>query len=127
MPAAPILHAMNWTQYLSWSATIHRDIALAPLLPSPFNSARGPTKFYDYARIGAAGIYSAVAPFKDFIRDGVDGSLVDNDPAHWAQAIIVLAGDASLRRKMAASARERALGLIPPSADKASLSAVTGK
>lgn len=126
LPRVSILHAMNWTQYLAWSGTIHRDIALAPLLPSPFNSARGPTKFYDYARIGAAGIYSSVAPYKDFVRDGIDGRLIDNDPGQWAQAIVALAGDPSLRRGMAVSARERALGLMPPPIGNAALSSSMG-
>lgn len=122
LPRVSILHAMNWTQYLDWSGTIRRDIALAPLLPSPFNNARGPTKFYDYARMGAVGIYSSVAPYMGFIRDGVDGRLIDNDTAQWAQAIVALAGDLSLRRRMAVSARERALGLTSPSAENAVLS-----
>ncbi|MGK3539499.1 hypothetical protein ACSLOP_30130, partial [Escherichia coli] len=37
------------------------DIGLAPLLMSKFNAARGGVKFYDFVRMGAAGIYSNVS------------------------------------------------------------------
>lgn len=111
IPRVAILHAMSWNQYLAWSGTIHRDIALAPLLPNAFNSARGPTKFFDYARIGAAGIYSSVTPYKGFVRDGADGLLVDNEPENWANTILALAEDSSMRTRIALAARNRVLGM----------------
>lgn len=111
IPRVAILHPMSWNQYLSWSGSIQRDIALAPLLPSSFNSARGPTKFFDYARIGAAGIYSSVAPYKGFVCDGVDGLLVDNDPEYWANTILTLAEDNSMRTRIALAARDRVVGM----------------
>lgn len=111
IPRVSILHAMRWPEYLSWSGTVSRDIALAPLLPGGFNIGRGPTKFFDYARLGASGIYSDVTPYKGFIRDGVDGVLVGNDPEQWAERIIELAGDAAKRRRIAALARDRVLGV----------------
>lgn len=114
IPRVTIVHAMSWNQYLAWSGTVQRDIALAPLLPSAFNSARGPTKFFDYARMGAAGIYSSVAPYKGFIRDGVDGLLLDNDPECWTKTILKLAGDKTTRSRLAASARKRTLAMATP-------------
>lgn len=111
IPRVSILHPMSWSQYLSWSSVVQRDIALAPLLPNAFNSARGPTKFFDYARVGAAGIYSSVPPYLGFIQEGVDGLLVENDPELWGQTIINLASDTIKRTNIAVTARKRALGI----------------
>lgn len=110
IPRVSILHAMNWSQYLAWSGSVRRDIALAPLLRNAFNRARGPTKFFDYARMGAAGIYTAAPPYQGFIRDGVDGLLVENDPEQWAKAILGLVTDEEKRGRIATAARNRALG-----------------
>lgn len=110
IPRVSILHPMSWSQYLAWSSLVQRDIALAPLLPNAFNNARGPTKFFDYARVGAAGIYSSVPPYLDFIREGVDGLLVENDPELWGQMIMDLTIDSIKRTNIAVSARHRALG-----------------
>ncbi len=110
IPRVSILHAMNWSQYLAWSGSVRRDIALAPLLQNGFNRARGPTKFLDYARMHAAGIYSAVPPYEGFIRHGVDGLLVDNDPDQWGEAILELVTEEVKRKRIAISARSRAIG-----------------
>ena len=107
LPRVSVLHPMSWPNYLSYTSSHRCDIALAPLLPGAFNAARGPTKFYDYTRMGAAGVYSDVAPYRGFIRDGVDGILLDGDPSHWVDVILLLAKDEARRKLMAAAARKR--------------------
>ena len=111
LPRIAVLHPMSWNNYLDYTASISRDIGLAPLLPSQFNDARGPTKFFDFVRMGAVGLYSDVSPYRGFIRDGVDGILLPNDPDLWVEAIVSLAQDTPRRQRMAAGARERALAL----------------
>lgn len=111
IPRVSILHAMTWSQYLAWSGAVQRDIGLAPLLPNAFNHARGPTKFFDYARMGAAGIYTDVPPYQGFIRHGVDGLLVENNSEQWVSAILEFVKGETRRRNIANSARERALGM----------------
>lgn len=111
IPRVSVMHAMSWPDYLLWSATEPRDIALAPLLDSPFNAARGPTKFFDYTRMQAAGIYSDGAPYRGFINDGVDGVLLDNDPTRWVDMILQLALDAERRRTIASAATQRVVAL----------------
>ena len=67
-------------------------------------------KFYDYARMGAAGIYTDVEPYRGFVRDGVDGLLLPNEPARWIDAIAGLAqpdGAALARLKAGVQARIR--------------------
>jgi hypothetical protein len=112
LPRVSVLHPMGWPNYLAYTASHRCDIALAPLLLGAFNAARGPTKFYDYTRMGAAGLYSDVAPYRGFVRDGVDGLLLDNDPERWVGAILTLAQDAEKRAALAAAASERLLDMV---------------
>ncbi|MFC0253167.1 hypothetical protein ACFFJK_14800 [Massilia consociata] len=108
IPRVAVLHPMSWPSYLAYTSAIKHDIGLAPLLPDPFNAARGPTKFFDFARMGAVGIYSNVAPYRDFIQDGVDGILLPNEPELWVETILDLSLDTQRRQRMRAAARERA-------------------
>ena len=97
IPRVSVMHAMSWPDYLAWSSSEKRDISLAPLMAGQFNAARGPTKFFDYTRMQAAGIYSNVAPYKGFINDGIDGLLLENEPKHWVEAILALVSDPEKR------------------------------
>lgn len=108
MPRVSVLHPMSWPNYLAFTAARKSDIALAPLLPGAFNAARGPTKFYDYARMGAVGVYSNVSPYREFVKHDVDGLLLDNDPAAWIEAVLALAHDEQRRIAMAAAVTQRA-------------------
>lgn len=109
LPRISLLHSMSWPNYLEFTATEQRDIALAPLLDNAFNAARAPTKFYDYARLQAVGLYSNVAPYRDFIRDGEDGFLLPNDPAVWVEKLLQCADDLSQREKMQSQIQHRLL------------------
>ncbi|WP_312548569.1 glycosyltransferase [Massilia sp.] len=111
IPRVAVLHPMSWSSYLAYTGGVRRDIALAPLLPGKFNAARGPTKFFDFARMGAVGVYSDESPYRDFIRNGVDGLLVPNDPQRWSETVAELVADPARRERMATAARERALSL----------------
>lgn len=106
-----ILHPMTWPNYMAYSAATRREIGLAPLLPSAYNAARGPTKFFDFARLGAAGLYTDVEPYSQFVRDGEDGILLPNDAQAWVDAVLRLADDAPLRTNLSERARTRALGI----------------
>lgn len=109
LPRVSVLHQMTWPNYLAFTSTQKRDIALAPLLGSAFNAARGPTKFYDYARMGAIGLYSDVSPYQEFIRDDVDGFLLDNEPLLWVEKILQLADNKLRRETMLAQIKQRLL------------------
>lgn len=108
IPGVAVVHPMSWPNYLSYTRTVQCDIGLAPLLPDAFNNGRGPTKFFDYTRMGAVGIYTDVAPYRGFIRHEVDGILLPNDPQIWERTIFELINDGSRREQLSAAARERA-------------------
>jgi hypothetical protein len=110
LPRVAVLHPMSWENYLAYTASHRCDIGLAPLRPGRFNAARGPTKFWDYTRMGAAGLYADAVPYAGFVRDGVDGLLVGHEARAWVERIIELVDDAPLRASLSAAARERVLG-----------------
>lgn len=104
---ATIIHPMQWSNYLDYTTHVQRDIGLVPLLPSKFNAGRGPTKFFDLTRMGAVGLYSNIKPYSDFIRHGVDGFLLPNDPHVWVSTIMTLYQNPELRKRIIQSAQER--------------------
>jgi hypothetical protein len=111
-PRVSVLHSMSWSNYLDFTSGQKRDIALAPLLSSRFNAARAATKFYDYARLGAVGLYSNAAPYKDFIHDGIDGFLLDNDPNLWVEKILQISNNSSFRESLLINIEQRAFNLF---------------
>ena len=107
LPRTIVLHPMPWHQYLSYTQGHKADIGLAPMLTSLFNAARGPTKWFDYARMGAVGVYSDVSAYNSFVRDGVDGLLLPNNPSLWLKTILDLANDNSKRLQLCESIQLR--------------------
>lgn len=108
LPGVMVLHPMSWPNYVAYTSSVTRHIALAPLLPTPFNAARGVTKFFDFARMGAVGIYSDVEPYRNFVRHGIDGLLVETEPQAWSKAISWLVENPKRREAIAAAAALRA-------------------
>jgi hypothetical protein len=111
LPRVRILHPMRWPSYLAETGLGRCDLLLTPLLESPLNAARAPVKFIDAARCGAAGLYSDRAPYRGFIRPGVDGLLLGDGHKEWLEAIEWLIGDSEARHRLAAEGRRRALQL----------------
>jgi hypothetical protein len=112
LPRVRILHPMRWPNYLAETGSGRIDILLTPLLASPFNAARAPVKVIDAARCGAAGLYSDRAPYRGFIRHGLDGLLLDDEPARWLAEIERLINDPGERRRLAEGGRQRALEMV---------------
>jgi glycosyltransferase involved in cell wall biosynthesis len=111
LPRVRILHPMRWNNFLAETSAGRIDILLTPLLASTFNAARAPVKVIDAARSGAAGLFSNRPPYRGFVRDGIDGLLLDDDPANWLAAIDRLIAEPLERLRLAEAARRRALAL----------------
>lgn len=111
LPRVSVLHPMSWENYLHYTRTHQSDIVLAPLLDGAFNQARSPTKFYDCVRLGAVGIFSDVAPYRDLVESGVDGLLLGNEPALWQRTLRQLISSPTRRRQLADAARSKALAM----------------
>jgi hypothetical protein len=108
VPRVSVVHPMGWENYQRYTASGAYDIGLAPLLPHAFNAARSHTRFFDFARCGAAGVYSKLEPYASFVRDGIDGLLVANERKAWTEAVLRLASDRDLRERISAQAAVRA-------------------
>ena len=111
LPRVRVIHPMGWENYLAETGNGRIDLLLCPLLESPFNRARAAVKFIDAARTGAVGLFSDRQPYRGFVRNGVDGLLLADDPALWLEALERLISEPAERRQLAAACRHRALGL----------------
>jgi glycosyltransferase involved in cell wall biosynthesis len=115
IPRIVVLPTMAWPDYLKHTQTVHQDIGLAPLGDTLFNRGRGPIKFFDYARAGAVGVYSAGPAFSDFVSNGADGFVLENDPSLWVERIVELVNSPGLRQSMADTAWLKVLDNSPAS------------
>ena len=115
IPRVLVLPTMAWPDYLKHTQTVRQDIGLAPLRDTLFNRGRGPIKFFDYARAGAVGVYSAGPAFSDFVSNGVDGVVLENDPVRWVERIVELVNSPELRQSMADVAWLKVLDNSPAS------------
>lgn len=81
-------------------------IGLAPLADTPFNRAKSPIKWMEYAACGMAGIFADLPPYRAVVEQERTGLLVGPDPADWREAIRRLVRDPALRQAMARGAQE---------------------
>ncbi len=81
------------------------DISIAPLQPSLFNDAKSNIKFLEAAILGIPSVSSPRAHFRQIVDDGRNGFFADT-PQDWERALIALADDADLRRRMGEAARK---------------------
>ena len=99
VPPGSILYPafIGWMRRnLSW------DIAVAPLADSPLNQGKSDIKFLDYSALGFPGVYSAVPPYLQSVRQRETGILAGNSPAEWYEALETLTKDATLRSSIGA-------------------------
>lgn len=82
------------------------DIAIAPLEDNNINSSKSPLKYIEYSGLGVPGVYSDIGPYKECIRDGENGLLVqDNDVENWKNNIIKLIENKNLRLEIVENAK----------------------
>lgn len=101
-PSAEYPHFMLW-----FTGFVHWDVALAPLLATPFNQCKSDVKFLDYSALGAAGIYSRESIYAESVIHRFNGWLAANTTDEWSLALSTLIGDTALRRELAANARRQ--------------------
>lgn len=107
VPRTIILHPMPWPTYRHTLSALPHHIGLAPLRPTKFNAHRSPTRFYDFTRLGAVGLFCDVPPYRGFVRNNVDGWLMPTVPTAWSDKIIELAQDKALRKRVLNAAQTR--------------------
>ena len=76
-------------------------VGLAPLVDNPFNRCKSDMKYLEYGSLGVPGIYAAVHPYLDTIRDGLTGQIVQPHSAEaWYRAIAWMVTHPAERRRM---------------------------
>jgi len=76
-------------------------IGLAPLADIPFNRAKTPTKWVEYAEAGIATVVSDICVYRPMMEAG---AAMGARPEQWEAALTRAVRDASLRRSVTAAA-----------------------
>lgn len=98
---------VEYPLFMLWfTGRVQWDVAVAPLLDTPFTRSKSDIKFLDYSALGAATIASRVPAYEDSVRHGDTGWLAENTVEAWAAALNRLVADADLRAALAARARQ---------------------
>jgi len=96
-----------WRDPVRYMAGIDVQIGLAPLANVQFNRCKSPLKALEYGARGIPVIASDVGPYRDFVRHGQTGFLVEHE-REWAEYLDLLVRDDELRARMGAAARAEA-------------------
>lgn len=108
LPRVEVVPAMPWQAYKAFAETSRAHVALAPVLRTPYNLGKSVIKIHDIAALGAAGVYSKGEPYTKYVRSGVDGLLLENDPLMWQKALHWLATNPQSTKQMAIAGQELA-------------------
>jgi len=73
----------SYDQYQEAMITGRYTLGLAPAYDTPFYSCKYYNKFIEYTSYGIPGIYEAVAPYTDIVREGENGYLCLGDAEKW--------------------------------------------
>lgn len=107
IPRLKMIYPMDWETFCSDTGNRQVDLLLVPLLPGAFNAGRSPVKVFDARRLGAVGLYSNRVPYAGFVRDGVDGLLLGDEPQQWLERIDILLADLNTRQDLIGASRLR--------------------
>ena len=106
IPRVRVVHPMPWKDYLAYAGTVKYQVGLAPCFDTEFNQARSHSKMFDITRVGAAGIYSNLTPYREKVIHGETGYLCANEPDKWVAALTKLLNDNDLRSYLSLKAKE---------------------
>lgn len=82
------------------------DVAIAPLVDTPFNRGRSALKWMQFGALGVPMVAQRLEPYSTVILDGYDGYLA-GDLAEWETRLLALARYPRIRARMGQAARER--------------------
>lgn len=102
--------SVRYPEFVAWmKASMHWHVGLAPLRDDRFNASKSDIKFLDYGLLGIPGLFSRVPSYRDTVRDGVDGLLVDGTPDAWQLALETITAEsaAPLRAGLADAVQRR--------------------
>ena len=80
-------HTTDYAAFVRFQAERNWIVALAPLLDNEANRCKTDNKYREYGACEITGIYSNTLPYKNSVRHGVTGLLVDESSEAWFLAI----------------------------------------
>ncbi|WP_091871623.1 glycosyltransferase family 1 protein [Butyrivibrio sp. INlla16] len=97
-------------EYIPWTTDMneYRDIiqskgchiGLAVIKDDEFGNCKYYNKYLEYSRMGIAGIYSDVIPYRLVVHNDENGIIVKNTPDSWAESILKLLQNEDDRRNI---------------------------
>lgn len=103
----PRMEEVEYPLFMLWfTGQMRWDIAVAPLLDTPFTRCKSDLKFLDYSALGAATIASRVPVYESSVRHGETGSLAENTVEAWTNALERFVTNDERRTTMAQAARD---------------------
>ncbi|MEA5400719.1 glycosyltransferase [Synechococcus sp. BA-124 BA4] len=112
VPRVRVHQPVPWERYLQLTASQRLDCLLCPLMDNGFNRARAAVKFFDAARLGAAGLYSDKLPYSALVKHGEDGLLLSDQRDQWLNAIDRLLTNPQWCERLAKASRSRAYDFV---------------
>lgn len=84
----PATAAKSYPAFVRWLVA-HNDcqIGIAPLVDNAFNESKSHIKFLDYAALGLATVASDVPAYREVIKHGENGLLVQSNDDAWHEAL----------------------------------------
>jgi hypothetical protein len=83
------------------------DHGLAPVCDMPFNYSKSPLKWTELCALGVPCSASNHTPYKEAVRDGVDGFLIEDSADAWHQNMERVYTDQMLRARVGHEGRKR--------------------
>ncbi|MHC4924924.1 MAG: glycosyltransferase family 4 protein [Planctomycetota bacterium] len=101
------VEAVPWSDAGEADALRSLDVGLMPLSDDPWSRGKCGFKLLQYAATGLPLLASPVGVNSQIVEEGRNGFTASSDDA-WVEALVRLAGDADLRRRLGAAARRDA-------------------
>ncbi|PWH19374.1 MAG: hypothetical protein DDG59_03205 [Anaerolineae bacterium] len=96
---------IDYREFIGEFSKAQADIWLAPLQDTIFNRCKSSIKYWEYAAVGGAGVFSDLEPYRSVVRNGDNGFLV-SDQRDWYKALTKLIADTALRTSISIAAHE---------------------
>ncbi len=106
MPGVPC-RLVSWSEEAEGRELAACDVGLAPLSDDAWTRGKGAYRSIQYAAAGLPSVATPVGANREVVAPGETG-LWASTPEEWHAALLQLARDPTLRRRLGATARERA-------------------
>lgn len=85
----------TYDKYRETVAALNLDLFIAPLDDNAFSASKCPNKYLEGASFGLAGVFQQVAPYTNYVKEGINGYFIKPDASakDWSQKILDIMSD----------------------------------